>query len=93
MFTYLEWVSGNWNRQQNAENKYQNLYQSSKDFKTFWKEFQWLAVKLDQTQVILISDLISKLLLHMQCYIVDKKENLSTYWNTPCSINKSTRNL
>ena len=49
MFTYLEQVFSNLNRQQNVENKYQGLCQSSKGFNTFWAEFQQLAIELHCT--------------------------------------------
>ena len=39
MLTYLEQVFNNSNRLKNAENKYQTLRQSSKDFNNFWVEF------------------------------------------------------
>ena len=74
ILTYLEQVFRNLNRRQNAENKYQTLRQSSKDFNTFWGKFQWLAVELDQTQATLISDLTSKLSFDMQRYIVNGDE-------------------
>ena len=74
MLTYLERVFGNSNRQRNAENDYQNLRQGSKDFNTFWGEFQRLAVELDRTQATLISDLSSKLSLDMQLYMVNGDE-------------------
>ena len=74
MLTYLERVFGNSNRRQNAENEYQNLRQGSKDFNTFWGEFQRLAIKLDRTQATLISDLTFKLSLDMPRYMVNGDE-------------------
>ena len=66
MLTYFEQVFGNSNQLKNAENKYQTLRQSNKDFNTFWAKFQQLAVELDWNNTILISNLTSKLSLKMQ---------------------------
>ena len=66
MLTYLEREFGDSNRLENAENEYQTLRQGSKDFNTFWAEFQQLAIELDRNDKTLISNLTSKLSLDMQ---------------------------
>ena len=91
MLTYLERVFGNSNRRRNAENKYQNLRQGSKDFNTFWGEFQRLAVELDRTQATLISDLTSKLSLDMQRYMVNGDEDSTDLLKYAAQCEWSTR--
>ena len=47
MFDQLERTYGDSNRKQTAINDFRALRQGSKDFNTFWAEFQHLAAELD----------------------------------------------
>ena len=66
MLAYLERVFGDPNRRANAETQFCALRQGSKDFNTFWAEFQRLSIELDQNDATLISNLTSKLSYEMQ---------------------------
>ena len=66
MLTYLKRVFGYSNRRKNTENKFRALRQGSKNFNTFWAEFQRLAIELDWNDATLISNLMSKLMYNMQ---------------------------
>ena len=69
MLAYLERVFGDPNRRANAETQFRALRQGSKNFNTFWAEFQRLSIELDRNDVTLISDLTSKLSYEMQCQL------------------------
>ena len=61
MFDQLERTYGDPNRKQTAMNDFRYLRQGSKDFNTFWAEFQRLAAELDHNEATLISELKHKL--------------------------------
>ena len=61
MFDQLERTYGDPNRKQTAMNDFRSLRQGSKDFNTFWAEFQRLAAELDHNEATLISELKHKL--------------------------------
>ena len=69
MLVYFERVFGNPNRRQNAETEFQALRQDSKNFNTFWVEFQRLSIELDRNKAMLISNLTLKLTYKMQCQL------------------------
>ena len=60
MLDVLTVTFGNKNRKQEACMEYRALRQGTKDFSTFWAEFQCLAIKLDHSDETLIDDLIDK---------------------------------
>ena len=61
IFDQLERTYGDPNRKQNAMNSFRALKQGSKDFNTFWAEFQRLAAELEHNEATLISELKYKL--------------------------------
>ena len=61
MLAYLERVFGDPNRHANAKYKFRILHQEGQDFNTFWAEFLWLFIELDQNKSTLISNLTFKL--------------------------------
>ena len=74
MLAYLERVFKDSNRRQNAEYKFRNLHQEGQDFNTFWAEFFWLLIELDQSKTTLISDLTHKLLVEMRLQLINKNK-------------------
>ena len=61
MFDQLERIYGDPNRKRTAMNNFRSLKQGSKDFNTFWAEFQRLAAELDHNEETLIGELKYKL--------------------------------
>ena len=78
MIAYLKYVFGNSNRRKNAENKFQALRLSGKDFNTFWVEFQQLAIEPDWNKATLINDLIFKLSYDMRCQLITRDKQLTS---------------
>ena len=65
------------NRKHNARMKYRLLWQGTRDFNTFWAQFQQLAAKLDYSEETLIDDLIEKRHHSIQRYLVDGDKDLT----------------
>ena len=61
MFEVLQKAYGDVNQKHTAMNKFQDL-KMTKDFNSFWAEFQVLASELDYNEVTLISELKFKLI-------------------------------
>ena len=61
MFDQLERIYGDPNRKRTAMNNFRTLKQGSKDFNTFWAEFQRLAAELDHNEETPIGELKYKL--------------------------------
>ena len=74
MLAYLKKVFGDLNRRQNAEYEFRILHQEDQEFNTFWAEFLWLSIELDQNDATLISDLTSKLSLNMRLHLINGDE-------------------
>ena len=66
---------GNFNRKQEARSEYWSLYQGTGDFKSFWAEFQRLALELDHSKATLIEDLIKKSHHSIQLQLVTGHEH------------------
>ena len=64
---------GDLNRRQNAEYKFQVLYQTG-NFNTFWAWFFCLSIELDQNKSTLISNLIFKLFYDVQQQLINRDE-------------------
>ena len=64
MFEVLQKAYGDVNRKHTAINKFQDL-KMTKDFNSFWAEFQVLASELDHNEATLISELKFKLTLSL----------------------------
>ena len=77
MLAYLERVFGDLNRRANAETQFRALRQGSKDFNTFWAEFQRLSIELNRNDETLISDLTSKFSYEMQLQLSTSDEELT----------------
>ena len=60
MFDVLTASFGDTNRKRNACMEYRSLRQGTRDFNTFWAQFQRLAAELDHSEETLIDDLIEK---------------------------------
>ena len=73
MLAYLERVFGDSNRRRNAEYEFRNLHQTG-DFNTFWADFFWLSIELDQNKTTLISNLTHKLSPDMQIQLINGDE-------------------
>ena len=77
MLTHLERVFRDANRLKNAENEYQNLRQSNRDFNSFWADFQRLALEIDRNKATLISNLTFKLSLEMKQQLASGDKRLT----------------
>ena len=64
IFEVLQKAYGNINRQYTAMNKFRDL-KMTKDFNSFWTEFQVLASELDHNEATLVSELKYKLTLSL----------------------------
>ena len=66
---------GDTNRKRNARMEYRSLRQGTRDFNTFWAQFQRLAAELDHSEETLIDDLIEKCHHSIQRHLVDGEED------------------
>ena len=81
MFEVLQKAYGNVNRVHTATNKFWDL-KITKDFNSFWAEFQVLASELDHNEAILIRELKYKLTLSLSRAMagdVSRPKNIHEY--------------
>lgn len=79
MFETLDRVYGDPDRAQTAQNDFRKLYQGTKDFNSFWADFQRLSSELDYSPKTLISELRNKVSAELERAIITEIDPVDVY--------------
>ena len=91
MFEVLTAAFGNANQKQEDRVAYRSLNQGTRDFSSFWAEFQRLAQDLDLSEETKISDLIQKSHHTIQHKLATGKEEPTNLVQLACQCKKSSK--